>query len=95
MELVRRSDVWNGTGCTGDRSNSEGVGCAAGVRFDIVLGRVLVDGAWDLVDIKQFASFWISFANNLDSESFHHCDGHVDVWLRDDLSASELQYDGL
>ena len=75
----------------GNCSDSKRVCRAAGIGFDVVPGRVLVDGAWDLVDVKQFAGFRISLANDIDSEGFNHHDGHVDVRLRNDLSASELQ----
>ena len=76
----------------GNCSNSKRVCCAACIGLDVPPGRVLVDGAWDLVDVKQLAGFRISLAKDIDSESFHHRDGHVDVRLRNDLSASELQY---
>ena len=81
-----------GTRGTSNCSDSKRVCRTAGIGFDIVLERVLVDGAWDLVGVKQLASSRISLANGIDSESFHHRDGHVGVRLRNDLSASELQY---
>ena len=62
----------------------EMVGRAAGAGPNVVSRGAPVDGAWDLVDVEQLASFWISLANDIDSERFHHRNGHVDAQLRND-----------
>ncbi|KAI3485871.1 hypothetical protein L1887_50669 [Cichorium endivia] len=84
-----------GDGALGARDGGDGqrVGGTAGVALDVVDGGRDVAALGDAVGVGEAAGGRICEALDLDAEGGHHGDSHVDVKLRDDLTADELEHD--